>query len=60
MIEKYFGLIEGAFVFSLAIAFYFWQRHSLKRDIAARMERERLAADEKATGMSHKGKVGKP
>ncbi len=49
MIEEYFGLIEGGFVFSLAIAFYFWQRHTLKRDIAARLERERLEEKEQAT-----------
>lgn len=42
MLEKYFGLIEAAFVFSVVIGFYLWQRHTLNRDIAARLERERL------------------
>jgi len=41
VLEKYFGFIEGAFVFCM-LGFYLWQRHTLKRDIAARTERERL------------------
>ena len=41
MIEKYFGIIEGVFVFGLAITFYIWQRRSLNRDIAARLAREK-------------------
>jgi hypothetical protein len=31
MLESYFGLIEAAFVFGLAVAFYLWQRRDLKR-----------------------------
>lgn len=31
MFETYFGLIEALFVFGLAIAFYLWQRHDLKK-----------------------------
>lgn len=30
--EHYFGLIEATFVFSLAIAFYVWQRRDLKKE----------------------------
>lgn len=41
MIAHYFGLIEAAFVFALAIAFFIWQWRSLGRDVAARKERER-------------------
>lgn len=46
MLEKYFGLIEAGFVFSLALGFYLWQRHTLKRDIAARLEREAREKEE--------------
>ena len=31
MFENYFGLIEAALVFGLAIGFYVWQRHDLKK-----------------------------
>lgn len=31
LFERYFGLIEAAFVFGLAIAFYIWQRRDLRR-----------------------------
>lgn len=31
MFERYFGLIEALFVFGLAIAFYLWQRHDLRK-----------------------------
>lgn len=47
MIEQWFGLIEAVFVFGLAITFYLWQSRSLKRDIAAREERERREAQER-------------
>ena len=49
MIERYFGLIEAVFVFGLALAFYLWQRHTLKRDMREREERERT---NKAAGSS--------
>ncbi|MFP1633785.1 hypothetical protein ACLB6G_18800 [Zhengella sp. ZM62] len=32
MLERWFGLIEAAFVFGLAVAFYVWQRRDLKRE----------------------------
>ncbi len=32
MLESYFGLIEAAFVFSLAIAFYLWQMRDLRKE----------------------------
>ena len=35
------GQIEATFVFGLAIAFYVWQRRSLKRDNEAYEERKR-------------------
>ncbi|WP_156816240.1 hypothetical protein [Oceanibaculum indicum] len=41
MPETYFGLIEAGLVFGLAIAFYVWQRHDLKK--AKREAREREA-----------------
>ena len=41
MPETYFGLIEPGLVFGLAIAFYIWQRHDLKK--AEREAREREA-----------------
>ena len=31
MFENYFGLIEAAFVFGLAIAFYVWQMRDLRK-----------------------------
>lgn len=31
MFESYFGLIEALLVFGLAIAFFLWQRHDLKK-----------------------------
>lgn len=31
MLEHYFGLIEAAFVFGLAIAFYVWQMRDLRK-----------------------------
>lgn len=31
LFERYFGLIEALFVFGLAIAFYLWQRHDLRK-----------------------------
>ena len=31
MLENYFGLIEAAFVFGLAIAFYVWQMRDLRQ-----------------------------
>jgi hypothetical protein len=31
LLENYFGLIEAAFVFGLAIAFYIWQRRDLRK-----------------------------
>lgn len=40
MLERYFGLIEAAFVFSLAVAFYVWQRRDLKREAEKAKERE--------------------
>jgi len=40
MSSSYFGLVELVLVFGLAIAFYFWQMSSLKRDVKAREERE--------------------
>lgn len=40
MLETYFGLIEAAFVFSLAIAFYIWQMRDLRK--------EKLKAEERA------------
>lgn len=42
MFENYFGLIEALLVFGLAIAFYLWQRHDLKK------AREKTRADEEA------------
>ena len=47
MIEQWLGLIKAVFVFGLAIAFCLWQSRSLKRDIAAREERERREAQER-------------
>ena len=44
MIENYFGLIEACFVFGLALAFYIWQRHTLKRD--ERLYQERLQREQ--------------
>ncbi|MEM8785006.1 MAG: hypothetical protein AAGF19_04050 [Pseudomonadota bacterium] len=44
MLREYFGIIEGAMVFTLAVGFYIWQMRTLKRDIAARKARE--AAEE--------------
>ncbi|WP_164749753.1 hypothetical protein [Nitratireductor alexandrii] len=45
MFEAYFGLIEVALVFGLAVAFYLWQRHDLKkaRDKTRARERQRQA-----------------
>ncbi len=41
MAENYFGLIEAAFVFGLAIAFYIWQRRDLRRyEMQDRAERD--------------------
>ena len=31
LFENYFGLIEALLVFGLAIAFFLWQRHDLKK-----------------------------
>lgn len=31
LLENYFGLIEAAFVFGLAIAFYVWQKRDLRK-----------------------------
>jgi len=31
LLETYFGLIEAAFVFGLAIAFYVWQKRDLRK-----------------------------
>jgi Flp pilus assembly protein TadB len=31
LFESYFGLVEATLVFGLAIAFYFWQRHDLRK-----------------------------
>lgn len=42
LFENYFGLIEALLVFGLAIAFYLWQRHDLKR------AREKTRAREEA------------
>jgi len=41
MLEKYFGLIEVGLFFTLVGVFCIWQMWSLKRDIAARKEREK-------------------
>jgi len=32
LLERYFGIIEAIFVFSLAIAFYVWQMRDLKKE----------------------------
>lgn len=50
MIAEYFGLIEAGFVFGLAIAFYVWQRHTLRRDTREYEERIRREAREKSEG----------
>ncbi len=42
--ERYFGIIEAAFVFGLAIAFYVWQKRSLAKAIAEREAKEREEA----------------
>jgi len=47
MPEHYFGLIEAGLVFGLAIAFYLWQRHDLKRE--DRKAREREAGTDNST-----------
>lgn len=44
MLENYFGLIEAAFVFSLAIAFYVWQMRDLKKEKLKAEARAREAA----------------
>ena len=41
-LERNFGLVEAAFVFSLVVAFYIWQMRDLKR------ENERAKAREAA------------
>lgn len=48
MLENYFGLIEAVFVFSLAIAFYVWQRRDLNK--YKREDQERRAAEERQKG----------
>jgi uncharacterized membrane protein len=43
----YYGLIEVLLTFGAVSAFVVWQMRSLKRDVAAREERERLDKAEK-------------
>lgn len=43
---QYYGIIPELFVFALAIAFYFWQRHELKRDEREYQERLRREQSE--------------
>lgn len=50
MLENYFGLIEGVFVFGLAVAFYVWQTRSVNRAIAERQRREAEAEKKDADG----------
>jgi uncharacterized membrane protein len=45
LFESYFGLIEAAFVFGLAIAFYVWQMRDLRRY----REQDRKAKEAEAT-----------
>jgi hypothetical protein len=47
LLETYFGLIEAAFVFSLAIAFYVWQMRDLKKEKLKAEARTREAEQEK-------------
>lgn len=55
VIRDHFGIIEAVLVFGLALAFFLWQRASLKRDIARREEREAEGAAD-AAGETGKGK----
>lgn len=48
MFGRYFALIEIAFVFGLAVAFYIWQMRTLKRDMAERERRELAEAEREA------------
>lgn len=58
--ENYFGLIEMGFSLIAFTAFIIWQKRTLKRDIAARIEREKAqrnlesAQSEKSAGASEK------
>ena len=57
MIAEYFGLIEAAFVFGLALAFWYWQKRDLEREnrkYAERMRRE--AASTGAAGHADREK----
>ncbi|MEM1140269.1 MAG: hypothetical protein AAGH45_10350 [Pseudomonadota bacterium] len=64
MLREYFGIIEGAMVFTLAVGFYIWQMRTLKRDIAARKAREAAEeADARPGSVSDPaplGETGKP
>jgi hypothetical protein len=31
-VTEYFGLVEGAFLLAVVVAFYLWQMHDLKRE----------------------------
>jgi len=51
LFEGYFGLIEALLVFGLAIAFYLWQRHDLKKAREkTRAKEERLRKDQDSDG----------
>lgn len=45
MLENYFGLIEAAFVFGLAIAFYVWQMRDLRKYARKDKEASKNASD---------------
>ncbi|MCM2472495.1 hypothetical protein HGO38_03260 [Rhizobium sp. CG5] len=45
MLETYFGLIEAAFVFGLAIAFYVWQMRDLKKYASKDKDASKTASD---------------
>ena len=48
MFESYFGLVEAALVFGLAIAFYVWQRNDLKKaQEKTRLREQKREADRK-------------